>query len=156
MPIHTTETYAMPNFSGLKRMCVALLVIMTSTAMTAQTAKPFVGRFFCREAGITLVLNAYEENVEVPGMSFLGTTYGHLSGRGIYGLWLVWKAETNDQSATLHFTSDTGSDHQKVKVTIPDATHLEMQPLGSVTFKKAVGRKWVKLDSKLTFEKLKD
>lgn len=146
----------MSNIKGLKRLCAALLVFTISMAMTAQTTQPFVGRFFNRETGITLVVNAYEESVEVPGMSFLGTTYGYLSGRGIYGLWLVWKTETNDQEATLHFASDTGSDHQKVRVTMTDATHLEMQTLGTVTFKKAVGRKWVKLDNKLTFEKLKD
>ncbi|MGN1353839.1 MAG: hypothetical protein ACI4V2_02900 [Alloprevotella sp.] len=142
--------------NGLKRMCGAILAFAIATAMMAQTAKPFVGRFFCREAGITLVLNAYEETVEVPGMSFVGTTFGYLSGRGIYGLWLVWQTETDDNAATLHFTSDTGGEHQKAKITMIDATHLELQTVGSVAFKKAVGRKWVKLDGKLTFEKQKD
>lgn len=142
--------------NGTKRMCGVWLAFAIVTSLAAQTAKPFVGRFFCREAGITLVLDAYEENVEVPGMAFLGKTYGYLSGRGIYGLWMVWQAEIKDQEATLNFTSDSGSDNQKVKLTLVDATHIEMQTLGSVSFKKAVGRKWVKLDSKLIFEKLKD
>ena len=70
-----------------------VLLLLFAFAMLVATAQPasnpYKGTFVCKMAQITLCLDAYGENIEVPGLSFLGKTNGYLSGTGVYGMWTV-------------------------------------------------------------------
>ena len=64
----------------MKRMTAILLLVMATT-LCAIAQRPFEGHFFCKETGVNLYLNLYEETLEAPGFSFLGKMNGYMNQR---------------------------------------------------------------------------
>lgn len=95
-----------------------VLLLLFAFAMLVATAQPasnpYKGTFVCKMAQITLYLDAYGENIEVPGLSFLGKTNGYLSGTGVYGIWMITNCEKQGDALRIRLSNDTGSDSQTV------------------------------------------
>lgn len=125
----------------------------------AQALRPLEGVFENKEAKLTLHLNAYEETVEVPGMSYLGSLHGYLEGRGVYGTWFVTSCKILEDevpvTAELRLSNDLGADSQTLRFTAAtDSTYI-YKAIGGNAIRKAVGRKLVKIDGQYTFRRKK-
>ena len=104
------------------------------------------------EEGINLCLDLYDESINVPGMEMFGPMNGYMSGKGIYGLWMVtsFKIES-DREATLRLSNDQGSETQRIRLTCLSDSTYQADLQGGVVMKKVEGKKLVKLPSRLTF-----
>ena len=60
--------------------------------------RPFEGHFHCKETGVDLYLNLYENTLTAPGFDFLGTMHGYMSGN-IYGTWMLTRHEIKGKTA---------------------------------------------------------
>lgn len=118
----------------------------------------FNGNFISVETGLRLHLDLDNESIDIPGMSFLGSTNGYLDGTDnnhVYGVWMLLKFSVNGNKAKLHFTNDIGSDSQDVVLTLnPDGT-LSYAVLGANNIKKVEGgRKLVKIPATMTLRRM--
>ena len=99
------------------------------------------------EEGINLRLDLYEESIDVPGMEM----FGHMNGKGIYGVWMVtsFKIES-EREAILRLSNDQGSETQSIRLTTLSDSTYQAELQGGVVMKKVEGKKLVKLPSRLT------
>ena len=119
-------------------------------ALTVHAQRPFEGHFFSKELGVNMYLNLYEENITVPGFSFLGTMHGYMRD-GIYGTWMITKCSIKGNKAKIRFSNDIGSDSQDVEFTqLSDSTY-RYHATGGNAVKRAVGHKLVKITDEMTF-----
>ncbi len=116
--------------------------------------KPFVGRFFCPETNITFDMDLYNETLEVPNLGFLGKVNGYLSGRGVYGVWIITTCGINSNIANIRLSDDMGSDTQEVCFRLLNDSLFEYKAIGGNKVRKAVGRKLVKVPDTMIFKKL--
>lgn len=130
-----------------------LFLSLPVSAQTADTLRTFEGHFFCAEAQVELVLNLYEEDVEVPNFGFLGPMHGYMSGRGIYNTWMLVRHEVKGDEATLRFSNDIGSDAQDVEFRRNADGTYSFHATGGNALRKAVGRKLVKISGDMTFRR---
>lgn len=138
--------------------CLGLLITAQVLSTSAQSIineqqkRPFEGHFYCPETDVHIYLNLYEENIEVPGFSFLGCTHGYMNGR-IYGTWMLVRHSIDQQTATLRFSNDIGSDTQVVRFTQnPDSTYT-YQALHGNAVRQAIGRRLVKTTGHMIFKR---
>ncbi len=125
-----------------------LLSVLFAFSVHAQ--RPFEGHFFSKELGVNMYLNLYEENISVPGFSFLGKMHGYMRD-GIYGTWMITKCSIKGNKAKIRFSNDIGSDSQDVEFTqLSDSTY-HYHAMGGNAVKRAVGRKLVKVTDEMTF-----
>ncbi len=122
-------------------------------AASALAQQPFKGRFFCDDTKITLTLDLYQESLEAPGLGFLGKVHGYMSGRGVYGTWLVNSFKINAQTATLRLSNDIGSDSQTVVLTLQGDSLMTYETREGNHIRKAQGRKLVKVADRMTFRR---
>lgn len=115
--------------------------------------QPFKGAFYCKDANISIVLDLYEESLEAPDLSFLGKLHGYMSGRGVYGTWLVTDCKIEDKTATIRFSNDVGSDSQTIIFKQKSDSLFDYKAVGGNVIKKAVGRKLVKIEDELLFKR---
>ncbi len=121
---------------------------------TSQPPRPFEGHFHCKETGVNLYLNLYEETISVPGFSFLGKMNGYMNGN-IYGTWMLVKHSIEGNTAHLRLSNDIGSDTQDIDFTLnPDSTYT-YDAIGGNAIRRAVGRKLVKTTGHMIFERMK-
>ena len=144
-----------PHKMNLKTISTIFLLSVTTIAIRSQSAStPYKGIFECKNARISLKLDAYQESVEVPGLSFLGKTHGYLNGMGIYGVWMITHCKKQGDAVQLRFSNDTGSDAQTILFKqINDSTFLYKATGGNV-IKKVQNRKLVKIEDTLEFKKI--
>ncbi len=130
-----------------------LFAALLTTAATATAQEVFKGTFHSREEKLNLVLDLYQESVEVPGMEMFGPMHGYLNGN-VYGVWTVTSANVKDaRTAVLRLSNDLGSETQEVRLTqTNDSTYL-FEQVDGVVIKKVVKKKLVKIPSKITFLK---
>lgn len=120
----------------------------------------FNGTLCNDEIGLRLHLDLDEESIEIPGMSFLGTTHGYLDGKTnnhVYGVWMLirHKAKGKDK-VELRFSNDTGSDSQTILLTaLSDSTFL-YEATGKNCVRKVVGRRLEKIPSSMELHKVRD
>ncbi len=133
-----------------KTLLLAALFLLSGKVVAQDT---FKGTFFSREEKLNLVLDLYQESVEVPGMEMFGPMHGYLNGN-VYGVWSVTSATVKDtRTAVLRLSNDLGSETQEVRLTqTTDSTYLFEQVEG-VVIKKVVKKKLVKIPSKIVFLK---
>lgn len=140
---------------------VSIIALLSSWlflfSATAQELRPLEGVFENKEAKLTLHLNAYEETVEVPGMSYLGPLHGYLDGHGVYGTWFVTSCKILEDetpvTAELRLSNDLGADSQTLRFTAAtDSTYI-YKAIGGNAIRKAVGRKLVKIEGEYTFRR---
>lgn len=125
-----------------------LLSFICSIPLWAQ--RPFEGHFFCKEVGVNMYLNLYEETIEAPGFSFLGKMHGYMRD-GIYGTWMITQCKIKGNKATIRFSNDIGSDAQDIEFTMqPDSTYT-YRAIGGNAIRRAVGRKLVKVTGEMRF-----
>lgn len=138
----------------MKRMTAILLFIMATT-LSAIAQRPFEGHFFCKETGVNLYLNLYEETLEAPGFSFLGKMHGYMKD-GIYGTWMVIKSTIkSDNKAIVRFSNDIGSDSQDIELTLNNDSTYTYHAVGGNAIRRAVGRKLVKVTGEMSFKRIK-
>ncbi len=129
----------------------ALLLYLVSLPICAQ--RPFEGHFVCKDVGVSLHLNLYEENMDVPNFSFLGKTHGYMDGKGLYGTWILTRCSVKKNTATLRFSNDIGSDSQDVSLTLNADSTYSFHAINGNALRKAEGRKLVKITGDMTFNR---
>lgn len=138
----------------MKRIATFLLLVFATTRC-AIAQRPFEGHFFCKETGVNLYLNLYEETLEAPGFSFLGKMNGYMKD-GIYGTWMVTKSTIkSDHKAIVRFSNDIGSDSQDIELTLNADSTYTYHAVGGNAIRRAVGRKLVKVTGEMTFKRMK-
>ena len=142
----------MPRTAINHILTVLLLALLTLPA-SAQEVTPLKGSFFCKETNVSLHIDSEEESIAVPGYSFLGNTHGYLSGRGVYGMWIITKVENAKGGLRIRMSNDTGADAQTVDLRTEGDSILTYKAIGTNNVKKAVGRKLVKITDTMTFRR---
>ena len=133
---------------------VLLMALAISSATNAQ--EPFRGTFQGSDYKIKLVVDLYEECIDVPGMSMFGPMNGYIAGGDLYCTWYVSSIQKADEKeAVVHFSNELGSETQEVVLTLKDDSLLTLRQKGSSPFKKVVGKKLQKLPSELVFKRTK-
>lgn len=116
--------------------------------------RPFEGHFYCKNEGVNMFLNLYEESVEVPNFSFLGKMHGYMCD-GIYGTWMITKCSIQGKKAKIRFSNDIGSDSQDVEFVQQTDSTYSYRAVGGNAVRRAVGRKLVKFTDQMTFVRKK-
>lgn len=128
-----------------------LTLTLLSVKLMAQ--KPFKASLYCQEAELSLVIDLYEESINVPGMEMFGPMHGFLKGN-VYGIWTITSAKvTNERNAVIRLSNDQGSETQEVQLSIESNGSYSFEQVNGVSIKKVVGRKLEKIPKKLTFER---
>ena len=129
-----------------------MLLFLVLFASIAAAQQPFKGKFYNETYNANLFIDLYEESIEVPGMEMFGPMNGYLKG-GIYGVWTITSFLVSDDeaSATIRLSNDLGSETQEVSLTFLNDSTLSFEQQGGIVIKKAVNKKLVKTDRKLTF-----
>lgn len=144
--------------TGFRRGAVLLLAGLLGLGagnLHAQTENkfPFKGVYENFENRVIIRLNLYDATLTAPGLDFLGKLNGYMSGRGIYGIWLLTDFEIKDNEATLRFSNDTGADSQTIVFTQENDSTFHYKAVDGNYVKKASGRKLVKITSEMDFKK---
>uniref|UniRef100_UPI003FF00F76 hypothetical protein n=1 Tax=Alloprevotella sp. TaxID=1872471 RepID=UPI003FF00F76 len=132
----------------MKVFCMIVAFACSSIMLLAQ--RPFEGHFYCKETGVNMYLNLYEETLLAPGFSFLGKMHGYMKD-GIYGTWMITKFNIKDQKATIRFSNDIGSDSQDIEFTQKSDSLYTYHAVGANSIRRAVGRKLVKVTGDMVF-----
>lgn len=134
-----------------RRATIAVLLGIFTGVLGKQ---PWKLRLFCPEEKIDLVLDLYEESIEVPGLEAFGPMNGFLGGN-IYGVWYVVGFDIkDDEHASLTIANDLGSEDQKLTLTqISDSTY-QLKFTGYNAVKRTQGKKLVKIPGELTMKRL--
>lgn len=132
----------------MKVLCMIVVFACSSIMLLAQ--RPFEGHFYCKETGVNMYLNLYEETLLAPGFSFLGKMHGYMKD-GIYGTWMITKFNIKDQKATIRFSNDIGSDSQDIEFIQKSDSLYTYHAVGANSIRRAVGRKLVKVTGDMVF-----
>ena len=119
---------------------------------TSADTRLLSGRFYSKPLGVKLHLNLFEANLEAPGYSFLGPMHGYIEG-GIYGTWMITRFTISQKGVRIRFINDIGSETQEVDFSPDGEGRYVLRTVGSNAFRKAVGRKLVKVDDVFVFER---
>lgn len=105
------------------------------------------------EAQLNIKLDLYSESINVPGMDMFGPMNGYLSGKGVYGTWMVTSFKIkNNKKATIRFSNDFGSEAQEIVLTQEtDSTYI-MEIPERVVIKKVVGKKLAPIPNKISLK----
>ena len=115
--------------------------------------KPWKIRLYSQEENINVVLDLYEESVNVPGMDMFGPMNGYMNGN-IYGTWSVTSSKIlNDKTAMVGFSNDLGSETQRTTITHDTDSTWVMKFEGANVVKRLNGKKLVRIPSEITFKK---
>lgn len=135
----------------MSKILMYLTLTLLSVKLMAQ--KPFKASLYCQEAELSLVIDLYEESINVPGMEMFGPMHGFLKGN-VYGIWTITSAKvTNERNAVIRLSNDQGSETQEVLLSIESNGSYSFEQVNGVSIKKVVGRKLEKIPKKLTFER---
>ena len=132
------------------RLFLLLACILTSVCTFARNAgnerdDAWKLKLYCDEEKINMVLDLYEESVEVPGMEMFGPMNGYMNGN-IYGVWTVTSCKiVNDKRAVVSFSNDLGSETQKVTLTQTTDSTWTAKLEGTTVVKRVVNKKLVKI-----------
>ena len=132
----------------MKRYLITILLFSLMPFVAGVAGQPFRGSFVSKDLGLKLVIDLYEEIVEVPGMEMFGPLNGYIMGAGLYRTWYISKIrECGDDKAIVHFSNDLGSETQPVELTIKGDSLIRFHEIEGAVMKKAVGKKLVKMTS---------
>ncbi len=133
----------------------SLALIIAFLSLTTYANEPWKVNLIDKKQNITLRLNLYAENIEVPDMEMFGPMNGYLGGN-IYGVWPVTSFEIKKKKAILRLSNDLGSETQEAELTqTSDSTYI-LKLTGSTVIKRVNGRKLVKIAPTLNMIKIKD
>lgn len=135
----------------MKKKVVFLILFLAEVGLCAQSV--FKGEFVNKSDNLSLVLDLNTESVYVPGMSFIGPTYGYLAG-DVYGIWMVTSAQIKDvRNAVIRLSNDQGADTQEVELTLKDDSLLHFKANGKMHIKRVEKKKLVKLATTFDFRR---
>ncbi|MCR5819721.1 MAG: hypothetical protein K6F94_02055 [Bacteroidaceae bacterium] len=124
--------------------------ILTLLSYPLIGGEPWKGTFMNKEQQIRLVINLYEENINVPGLDMFGPMNGYVAGRGVYNVWYITKFKIiDDQHATMRISNDLGSEAQAVELTYENDSTLVFKQVDGNVMKKVVGRKLKPIPTKI-------
>lgn len=104
----------------IKLLSILSILLIWSINLHAQETLPFKGKFINTDLKINMVINLYEESLDVPGLEGLETCYGYINGN-INGNWIILKVKKIDtKSATVRVTCDRGNDATDLELTFAD------------------------------------
>lgn len=127
----------------------ATIAVMLGIFTGVLGKQPWKLNLLCPEEKINLVLDLYEESVEVPGLEAFGPMNGFLGG-SIYGVWYVVGFDIkDDEHATVTIANDLGSEDQKLSLTQTSDSTYQLKFLGHNAVKRAQGKKLVKIPGEL-------
>lgn len=130
----------------------ALLCLTALTTLCA--GEPFKGTFAAQGYDIKLVLNLYDETIEVPGMEMFGPLNGYMKGKDLYCTWYVSTIrECDTKKAVIHVSNDLGSETQPIELTWENDSIMNVRELEGAVLKKVVGKKLVKLPTTFKFKR---
>ncbi len=133
----------------------SLALIIAFLSLTTYANEPWKVNLIDKKQNITLRLNLYAEDIEVPDMEMFGPMNGYLGGN-IYGVWPVTSFEIKKKKAILRLSNDLGSETQEAELTqTSDSTYI-LKLTGSTVIKRVNGRKLVKIAPTLNMIKIKD
>lgn len=135
--------------------CLPINTSQKEQLISQQDKKVFKGSFICKGARLNLTLDAYEESIDIPGLSFLGKTHGYLSGLGVYGVWMITSCKIDGKELRIRLSNDTGSDSQTIVFKQINDSTFSYKAIGGNNIKKAQGRKLVKIDESFQFNRVK-
>ncbi len=138
----------------MKRVLIPLLLSMISLCCSAQADQPFKGKFYNEEYQIYLKINAYDQNVIVPGQELFGEIPGYLGSKRDSRVWMVTEITIHDEkSATIEVINDYGSEDFIAKLSFDDEGNLIMKHEKGSTYKIVVNRKYVKIPGKVVLKR---
>ena len=116
--------------------------------------EPFRGTFVAKELGLKMVIDLYNESIEVPEMEMFGPMNGYIRGAGLYRTWYISKIrKCGETLAIVHFSNDLGSETQPVELTLQGDSLLHFHEIEGSVMKKAEGKKLVKILTKFTMKR---
>lgn len=126
---------------------IQILTVLLAIGATCLGQKPWKLKLQQPEEKIDLVIDLYEESIEVPTMEAFGPMNGYLGGN-IYGVWYVVGHDIkDDRHATLTIANDLGSEDQKLTLSQTSDSTYTLKFLGHNAVKRAEGKKLVKIPS---------
>lgn len=140
---------------GIKILLVMLLTLVCShnRVMAEDDVREFDAVLYNKDMKISIVINAYDNNVTVPGQEIFGEISGYLKYEGDSRCWLFTAAEVNHKgnSVTLEIVNDYGSEDLTATLTANNKGVYTLKQGEGSTIKIAKGGKWVKLPKSLDF-----
>jgi len=135
----------------MKKILTSTLFFLSASVALAQG--PWKMKLTCPEEKVNLVMNLYEESIEVPGMEMFGPMNGYLGGN-IYGVWSITSFEIKDnKNAKLRVSNDLGSETQEIQLTQQNDSTWKMDFLGRNVVKRVNGKKLVKIPATYLMKK---
>jgi hypothetical protein len=136
----------------MKQILIALMLVMAVAAKAQTDSTAFRAHIYNKEYDVSMHLNFYDQDIEVPGMELFGQLPGYLTNGHSVFCWLVTEAEMeDDHAARLVMVNESGSEDLTASLTqVNDSTYTLHQLKGS-TLKVLKGKKWQKLPSNMTF-----
>lgn len=126
---------------------------MLFLCMATNAGGPWKMDLTCPDEKINLIIDLYDESIEVPGMEMFGPMNGYLNGN-IYGVWYVTGFDIkDDKNVTIKVANDLGSENQKISLSQTSDSTWTMKFEGQQVVKRAVGKKLVKIPRELVMKK---
>lgn len=144
---------------------IFLALIVFSTVFTADAyaqssvpspadydkSQPFRARIYNKEYKVFMILNAYEQNIEVPGQEIFGEMAGYLRSDDDSRCWLITSCEISEdgKSIALSITNDYGSEDLEATLSVNGDGVYTLKQLSGSQIKIARNKKWVKIPKQL-------
>ncbi len=124
----------------------------------AQGSEPFRAYLYNKEYRVFIRINAYEQDITVPGQEIFGEMAGFFRSDDDSRCWLFTSAKLSDdmQSVTLSIINDYGSEDLTATLTVDETGIYTLRQGSGSTMKIARNKKWVKMPKILKFELRKD
>lgn len=129
-----------------KNMKLALLLLLFLYNYSVQGDTPWKLKLTCPKEKIDLVIDLYEESVEVPTMEMFGPMNGYLGGN-IYGVWYVVSFKTKGKTAEIKIANDLGSETQNIELMQLTDSTWRMKFANPNVVRRVAGKKLVKVPS---------
>ena len=135
----------------IKKLLIFALLVLPVIRPAAE--EPWKLRLSSPSEKINLVLDLYEESIEVPNMEMFGPMNGYMNGN-IYGVWTVTSFRiVDDHTAKVNFSNDLGSETQKTSIVQTGDSTWIMKFEGGNVVKRVNGKKLVKIPGEIVFTK---
>lgn len=131
----------------------AVTSVLLFLCITMNAGGPWKMGLTCPNENINLIIDLYEESIDVPGLEMFGPMNGYLNGN-IYGVWYVTGFNIlDDKNVTIKVANDLGSENQKISLTQTSDSTWTLKFEGQQVVKRAVGKKLVKIPRELVMKK---
>ncbi len=144
----------------MRKIIIAMVALIATIGVCAQkpTTLPdstlFKGYFYNNDYNIYLQLDAYRQNITVPGQDIYGEMPGYLGDTRDSRKWLFTSSKIiNKSTLRLSVINDYGSEDLVATLTQKDDTTFVLKKESGSTLKIARNGKWQKLPKQISFYK---